>query len=159
MTRSGIDLNALDPDIRPQDDLYRHVNGRWIDSYEIPADRAMDGSFRALHDQAEEQVRDIITDAGTAAASGASTDPVEAKVGGLYASFMDTDTIAARGLDPLRVDLALIAGATSQAELTGVLGALQRTGGAGGVEFGVDNDSKEPTRYVVLLAQGGLGLP
>jgi len=159
MTRSGIDLSALDPDVRPQDDLYAHVNGLWVASHEIPADRAMDGSFRALHDQAEEQVRDIIVDAGAAAADGTSTDPVEAKVGALYASFMDTDTIAARGLDPLRVDLALIAGATSQAELTGVLGALQRTGGAGGVEFFVDNDSKEPTRYVVLLSQSGLGLP
>ena len=47
---SGIDLDALDPATRPQDDLYRHVNGRWIDTYEIPADRAMDGAFRALYD-------------------------------------------------------------------------------------------------------------
>src|SRR3954447_19263530 len=159
MTRSGIDLTELDPDVRPQDDLYAHVNGLWAAAHEIPADRAMDGSFRALHDQAEEQVRDIILDAGAAAADGTSTDPVEAKVGALYASFMNTDTIAARGLDPLRVDLALIAGATTQAELTGVLGALQHTGGAGAVEFYVDNNAKEPTRYVVLLGQGGLGLP
>ena len=64
MTRSGIDLTALDPDVRPQDDLYAHVNGRWLAAHEIPADRAMDGAFRALHDQAEEQVRDIIADAG-----------------------------------------------------------------------------------------------
>ena len=85
MTRSGIDLTALDPDVRPQDDLYAHVNGRWVASHEIPADRAMDGSFRALHDQAEEQVRDIIVDAGAAAADGTSTDPVEAKVGAVYA--------------------------------------------------------------------------
>ena len=165
MTRSGIDLTALDPDVRPQDDLYAHVNGRWAAAHEIPADRAMDGSFRALHDQAEEQVRDIIADAGASAADGTSTDPVEAKVGGLYASFMDADTIAARGLDPLRVDLALIEGATSQAELAGVLGALQRTGGAGGVEFGVDNDAKEsdalhrPTRPGRPRTAGRVVLP
>ena len=47
-----IDLTALDPDVRPQDDLYAHVNGRWLAAHVIPADRAMDGSFRALHDQA-----------------------------------------------------------------------------------------------------------
>ena len=51
MTRSGIDLTALDPDVRPQDDLFAHVNGRWLASHVIPADRAMDGAFRALHDQ------------------------------------------------------------------------------------------------------------
>src|SRR4051794_16751604 len=159
MTRSGIDLTALDPDVRPQDDLYNHVNGRWIATHQIPADRAMDGAFRALHDQAEEQVRDIITDAGAAAASGGAADSVEAKVGAVYASFMDTDAIEAAGTAPLRTDLALVELATTQAELTGVLGALQRTGAGGVVGFYVDNDAKDPTRYVVHLAQGGLGLP
>jgi putative endopeptidase len=159
MTRSGIDLTALDPDVRPQDDLYAHVNGRWVASHEIPADRAMDGSFRALHDQAEEQVRDIIADAGAAAAAGGAADSVEVKVGAVYASFMDTDAVAAAGTAPLRTDLALIETATTQAELTGALGALQRTGAGGAVGFYVDNDAKEPTRYVVHLAQGGLGLP
>ena len=96
--------------------LYAHVNGRWLASHEIPADRAMDGSF-ALHDQAEEQVRDIIADAGAAAAEGRSTDPVEAKVGAVYASFMDIDAIAAAGTAPLRTDLALLESATTQAEL------------------------------------------
>ncbi|MET0789769.1 MAG: M13 family metallopeptidase [Cellulomonas sp.] len=159
MTRSGIDLTALDPSVRPQDDLYSHVNGRWIASHEIPADRAMDGSFRALHDQAEEQVRDIIADAGAAAAAGGAADSVEAKVGAVYASFMDTDAVAAAGTAPLRTDLALIEAATTQAELTGALGALQRTGAGGAVGFFVDNDAKEPTRYAVHLVQGGLGLP
>ncbi|GEK20854.1 M13 family metallopeptidase [Cellulomonas xylanilytica] len=159
MTRSGIDLTALDPDVRPQDDLYAHVNGRWLASHVIPADRAMDGAFRALHDQAEEQVRDIIADAGASAAAGTSTDPVEAKVGAVYASFMDTDTVEAAGVAPLRMDLGLVEAATTQAELTGVLGALQRTGAGGAVGFYVDNDSKEPTRYAVHLVQGGLGLP
>jgi putative endopeptidase len=159
MTRSGIDLIALDPDIRPQDDLYAHVHGRWLASHVIPADRAMDGSFRALHDRAEEQVRDIIADAGAAVAAGTSTDPVEAKVGAVYASFMDTDAIEAAGLAPLRTDLALVEAATTQAELTGALGALQRTGAGGAVQFFVDNDAKEPTRYAVHLVQSGLGLP
>ncbi|WP_019137601.1 M13 family metallopeptidase [Cellulomonas massiliensis] len=154
MTRSGIDLTALDPAVRPQDDLFRHVNGRWIDQHVIPADRAMDGSFRALHDRAEEQVRDIIVES-------AQGDPegVAAKVGTLYASFMDTDTIEAAGVAPLRVDLALVEAAATQAELTGALGALQRTGGVGALGFWVDNDAKDPSRYVVYLTQAGLGLP
>src|SRR6478609_3330229 len=109
--RSGIDLDALDPAVRPQDDLYRHVNGRWLTTHEIPADRAMDGAFRALHDQAEEQVRDIIVEAAASAAGrageGPADDDVEAKVGAVYASFMDTDAVEAAGVAPLRTDLAL----------------------------------------------------
>nr|BFF18172.1 hypothetical protein GCM10025730_16930 [Promicromonospora thailandica] len=86
---SGIDLDALDPATRPQDDLYRHVNGQWIDSHEIPADRAMDGAFRALYDQAEVHVREIIQDA-----------PAGSLIGDLYASFMDTARIAELGTTP-----------------------------------------------------------
>jgi putative endopeptidase len=146
--KSGIDLDALDPGVRPQDDLYRHVNGRWIDTHEIPADRAMDGAFRALHDQAEEHVREIITDA-----------PAGSAIGDLYASFMDTERIEALGTDPLAGDLALIRDVADLDDLTRVLGALQRTGGAGAVKFWVDNDAKDTERYVVYLVQAGIGLP
>lgn len=151
---SGIDLDALDPDTRPQDDLYRHVNGRWIDSHEIPGDRAMDGAFRALHDAAEEQVRDIITEASQDAEGG-----VEAKIGALYQSFMNTGLVDELGTAPLSADLSPITSAGSVGDLTGVLGALQRTGAGGAVGFWVDNDAKDPETYVVYLAQAGLGLP
>ena len=154
MTRSGIDTTALDPTIRPQDDLYAHVNGRWIAQHKIPADRAMDGAFRALHDQAEEQVRDIITDAASAADGG-----VEAQIGALYASFLDTAVAERLGAAPLGTDLALIAAARTPAELTIALGTLQRTGAGGAVGFWVDNDALDPSRYVVYLHQSGLGLP
>ena len=167
MAHSGIDTTALDPTVRPQDDLYAHVNGRWIAQHEIPADRATDGAFRALHDRAEEQVRDIITDAAANAASttGPRTGPadgaagVEAQIGALYASFMGTDTVEQLGTTPLRADLALIEAARTPAELIDVLGALQRTGAAGALGFWVDNDAKDPNRYVVYLHQSGLGLP
>jgi len=156
--KSGIDLTALDPGIRPQDDLYRHVNGRWIAEHEIPADRAMDGAFHALRDAAEEHVREIISDAATAIERGDATG-TQAKVGALFASFMDTERIAALGTTPLGPDLTLIQGAVTQAELTSVLGTLQRTGGAGALGFWVDNDAKDPERYVAYLVQSGLGLP
>ena len=62
--RSGIDLSYIDPAIRPQDDLFGHLNGRWLAEYTMPADRATDGAFRELYDRAEEQVHEIITRAG-----------------------------------------------------------------------------------------------
>lgn len=159
--RSGIDLSALDPATRPQDDLYRHVNGRWIDSHEIPGDRAMDGAFRALHDQAEEDVRAIIEELG-AQASGDTTgspDAVGAQVGAMYASFMDTGTVERLGIEAIRDELALVGSATDRDSLVTALGTLQRTGGAGAVGMWVDNDAKDPERYVVYLHQAGLGLP
>ena len=61
--RSGIDLSHVDADARPQDDLFGHVNGRWLAEYDMPADRATDGAFRHLYDRAEEQVRDLIIEA------------------------------------------------------------------------------------------------
>jgi len=159
MTRSGIDVSALDPATRPADDLFAHVNGLWITSHTIPADRASDGVLRALRDRSEEQVRDIITELGRQVADGQQQDDDAAKIGAAFASFMDTQTIEAAGLAPLRTDLALIEQASTQAELTGALGALQRTGAGGAVAFFVDNDAKNPDRYVVHLTQSGLGLP
>ena len=156
--RGGIDLSALDPDTRPQDDLYRHVNGKWIAGHEIPADRAMDGVARALHDQAEEQVREIIAELGARSPGGSTQDPA-AQVGALFASFMDTTAVETRGLDPIRDELALIDAAATPADLVACLGELHRTGGAGAVGLWVDTDAKDPERYVVHLTQGGLGLP
>src|SRR6476646_9148221 len=110
-----MDLSHGDADARPQDDLFGHVNGRWLTEYKIPADRATDGALRSLHDRAEEQVRDLITGAATAATSGtgaattgAGKGTDEQRIGDLYASFMDEQTVAERGVQPLLDELAAI---------------------------------------------------
>ena len=154
--RSGIDLTHLDPDVRPQDDLFGHLNGRWLAGYAMPADRATDGAFRALYDQAEEHVRDIITEAAAATAE-VGTD--EQRVGHLYASFLDEQALEARGLKPLREELATIDAAQGPDALAGVIGRLQRTGVGGPVGLYIDTDSKNSSRYLVHLYQSGLGLP
>jgi putative endopeptidase len=160
MTRSGLDLTDLDPATRPQDDLFAHVNGLWRAAHVIPADRAIDGPFRQLHDTAQEHVRDIITDLAAQVAAGAiAPDDERAKIGAAYASFLDTDRVEALGLEPLRADLALIDAATTKDALVTALGTLQRTGAADAVGLWVDNDAKDPERYVVHLTQDGLGLP
>src|ERR1700730_11239834 len=162
--RSGIDLSYVNSDARPQDDLFGHVNGRWLADYEIPADRATDGAFRTLFDRAEEQVRDRIIGAATAATSGteesgAEKGTDEQRIGDLYASFMDEQAVALLGVQPLLDELATIDAAKTPEALAAVLGALQRTGVGGGTGAYVDTDSKESTRYLVHLSQSGLGLP
>jgi putative endopeptidase len=150
---------VYDADVRPQDDLYRYVNGQWIDSHEIPADRGADGTFRRLYDEAEEQVRVIVEDAAAGVTGEGTANGVTEQIGALFASFMDTATIDRSGADPLRADLGLVDGAVDRAALTQVLGSLQRTGALAAVEFGVDNDAHDPERYAVHLVQAGLGLP
>ncbi|GAB7066910.1 M13 family metallopeptidase [Mycobacterium hodleri] len=153
---SGIDLSFVDGDTRPQDDLFGHVNGRWLTDYDIPADRATDGAFRLLADRAEEQVRDLIVEASQQDAA-PNTD--EQRVGDLYGSFMDTEAVARIGVTPLLDELATIDDAADRTTLAAVLGGLQRTGVGGGTGLYVDTDSKDSTRYLLHLSQSGLGLP
>src|SRR6201987_4630891 len=141
--RSGIDLSYVDDNIRPQDDLFGHVNGRWLAEYDIPADRATDGAFRLLFDRAEEQVRDLITETSR---SGAAVGTDEQRVGDLYASFLDEEAVEPRGPQPLRDELATMDDAADATALAAAVGALQRTGMGGGVAVYVDTDSKDSTR-------------
>ncbi|MDF2827536.1 MAG: putative metalloendopeptidase [Mycobacterium sp.] len=154
--KSGIDLSYVDDDARPQDDLFGHVNGRWLTEYEIPADRATDGAFRSLADRAEEQVRDIIIEASDLKAA-PGTD--EQRVGDLFASFMDEAAVASAGVTPLLDELEAVDLAVDRDALASVLGALQRVGVGGGTGVYVDTDSKDSTRYLLHFSQSGLGLP
>jgi putative endopeptidase len=151
--RSGIDLSHVEAQVRPQDDLFGHVNGRWLAEYTIPGDRATDGAFRTLYDRAEEQVRDLIMQAGGAA----GTD--EQRIGDLYASFLDEGTVERRGVQPLLDEMARIDAAADPAALAAAIGGLQRTGVGGGVGLYIDTDSKNSSRYLVHVTQSGLGLP
>ena len=159
--RSGIDLSYVDADARPQDDLFGHVNGRWLAEYDIPADRATDGAFRYLFDRAEGQVRDLITEASSSGAEAAvaAAENDAQRIGDLYASFLDEEAVERRGTQPLLTELATIDYAADADELAAVIGALQRTGVGGGVGVYVDTDSKNSTRYLVHFTQSGIGLP
>ncbi len=154
--RSGIDLSHVDANARPQDDLFGHVNGRWLADYGIPADRATDGAFRHLFDRAEEQVRDLIVEASQEGAAH-GTDPQ--RIGDLYASFLDEETVERRGVQPLRDELAAIENCADASALAATVGTLQRTGVGGGVAMYVDTDAKNSSRYLVHVTQSGIGLP
>ena len=154
MTASGIDSAELEPGIRPQDDLFRHVNARWIERTEIPSDKARYGSFYVLAEEAEKAVRDIIVESQSA-------DPgTEArKIGDLYASFMDEARIQALGAQPIAELLDTASAPTTVNEVLATLGRLERGGASGFFQAFVDNDPGQPDRYLVFLEQGGLGLP
>jgi len=144
--RSGIAREAMDLDVRPQDDLFGYANGTWIARTEIPEDRARHGTFNLLADAAELQLREIV-------------ESDEGKVGDLYAGFMDEAEVDALGATPLTDDLAAIDAVRTSADLLRLLGSLQRQGVGGPFMPFVDTDARQSDRYIVYLEQGGLGLP
>ena len=152
---SGLDLNWVDPDVRPQDDLFAHVNGRWLATHEIPDDRSQDGAFRVLRDRAEDQVHEIVEECASSAEPGTEAR----KVGDLYRSFMDVERAEELGTAPLRPLLDEIYAATDRAALAGVLGRRQREGRAALFGEFIATDLKDSSRYLVNLNQAGLGLP
>jgi len=148
---SGIDSASLDPLVRPQDDLFRHYNGVWVREYEMPADRSSDGIFRKLHDEAEEQVRQIIeTSRGVGEAQ---------KIGDLYKSFMDTAAIKARGISPIVDDLAAIDGITNLDEFITVMARLEMRGIGGIFGAAIYPDAMDSNTNILYIGQGGLSLP
>lgn len=155
--KSGIDLANLDRSVRPQDDLFRHVNGTWLDTTEIPGDRARFGTFDILREQSIERVHALIEEA--AADHEATAGTPKRQVGDLYASFMDTDRIEELGLEPVAGYLAEVASVDSPEALAETLGRLRRAGVGGVLHDWVAPDERSPEDYVVYLEQAGLGLP
>lgn len=153
---SGIDLEWVDDAVRVQDDLFSHVNGKWLDTHVIPDDRSVDGAFHVLRDRAEENVRDIITECAEADPPSGSDAQ---KIGDLFGSFMDTDHIEALGIGPIRGEIEAIEAITSTDGLSKQIGRLQRHGVGGLFGFYVDTDAKRSDRYLVHVVQSGLGLP
>ncbi|MBF4163685.1 peptidase M13 [Nocardioides sp. CBS4Y-1] len=154
----------MDLDVRPQDDLFGHVNGRWLAETEIPADRSSWGPFVSLADAAEEQVRVIIEELASQGADAAETDdpdgPANArKIGDLFASFMDAESIEAAGLRPAQPLIAAAEKLRDVRDLAAFLGEFERVGGYGLFGSYIDTDDKNSDRYLVNLVQGGLGLP
>jgi predicted metalloendopeptidase len=152
----GIDLSAMDPTVRPQDDFFRYINGKWVDRTEIPAEQASWGSFLELRDRAAHDLRVIIE---AAAAEKAPAGSIKQKVGDFYRSFMDSARIESLGLKPLQNELALIAKINTHQELPAAFAQLARINVRVPVNAFVMQDQKNSDVYAVSVSQAGLTLP
>ncbi|MGG7464863.1 M13 family metallopeptidase [Plantibacter sp. YIM 135347] len=151
---SGIRIDELDEAVRPQDDLFRHVTGKWMARTEIPDDKARWGSFHQLAEEAENNVRTIIEE------SQSSPDGLEGRqIGALYASFMDVDRANSLGAQPLAEQLERVAAVGSVEEFLQLSGEFEAEGVGGFLQLFVDNDPGNPERYLVFAEQGGITLP
>lgn len=149
-TLNGPDLSGVDPAVRPQDDLYRSVNGKWLKEYQLPPDKVSFGTFDEVGDRVEGQLRAIID---------GIKDPKAGSEGqqirDLYDARMDVDEIERLGMSPVADMFTSIDKAADKAELAKVMGALP-IGGLIGLGIGVDR--KNSSAYVPSVGQSGLGL-
>jgi len=154
--KSGIDLRYVDHTVRPQDDLFRHVNGTWLDEAEIPADKSRYGEFIRLRDEAEQHLHAIVE-----RLAGGTWEPGsdEQKISDIYADFMDTERVEERGGTPLEPVLAQVDAVADLDGFVALVADLERLGNPGLFGGFVDTDKGDSTRYLLYLNQGGLSLP
>lgn len=163
---TALDTAGMDRSVKPGDSFFDYTNGTWLKTTEIPADRSSYGAGVMLTDLTDRRVGDLIQEA-TRAKAPAGSDL--RKIGDYYASFMDTMTIEAAGLEPLQPKLDSIAAIRDRKDLARVLGSTLRADvdAFNNTNFYTDNlfglwvaqDLDDPTRYSPFLLQGGLAMP
>jgi len=154
---SGIATQFIEPGVRPQDDFFEHLNGKWLKSVEIPADKSTWGAFHQLRDDTLPQLRAIIEKAAMERSAANGTEA--RKIGDFYASYMDEARLEQLGAKPLAGELGKINAIKSKGELPAMFAHLGRIGVNVPFVFFIHQDAKDSTRYVADLYQAGLGMP
>jgi putative endopeptidase len=153
---SGIDIKNIDSSVRPQDDFYRYVNGKWLAVAEIPVDRARYGAFDQLRDTSLDQLRTLVE--GLEQSMNAA-DADQPKLADLYASFMDEASLERLGLKPLAAEFARVDALHSKSQIAALIAHFNRIGVNAPYEPQVHQDAKDSSKYVFDLGQAGLGMP
>ncbi len=154
---SGLDLASVDKSVRPQDDLFRHVNGGWLAKTEIPADKSSYGAFDALFDKAQIDLRTIAEEAAKASNRTPGSD--SQKIGDFYGSFMNDARVEELGLEPLIAELAAIDRLQTKADVSRYFARMAKLNVINPLTGFVDGDAQQPDREILYVSQGGLGLP
>jgi predicted metalloendopeptidase len=155
-TRRDEHPDPVDPAIRPQDDLYEHVNRAWLARAELPPDRVTYDAFSELNDKVERDIHAIIQDV---MAAGAEADDEARRVADLYASVTDEATIDAQGGAPLEPQLARIARIDNPRDLAREMGRLSSMAAGGPFAGTVVTDPNNRRRLLGQIGQGGTLLP
>jgi putative endopeptidase len=153
---SGIEMQYIDDTVRAQDDFYRHVNGKWLSSTQIPADKGSYDNFDLVEDKSKDQLRAIVEKLQTGADP---ADPDQRKIAGLYASFVDEAAVEQAGLVPLQAEFARIEGLDTKAAVAALIAHFNRIGVVAPYTPQVHQDAHDSSKYVFDLQQDALGLP
>jgi putative endopeptidase len=153
----GVDLEGMDRSVKPGDDFFKYVNGKWVATTQIPADRTSYGSFPMLGELSEARVRGIVE--GWASDKNLKAGSDEAKVATIYRTFMDEATVEKLDAKPIRAYLDTIEKAKTHDDIARTMGRSASSFGASLFGAFVNDDAKNPDVYALYLNQSGLGLP
>jgi len=154
---SGIDMSGFDTSVRPQDDFFDYVNGKWVAETELPADRARWGSFHALAEKSQEDIRTLVEE--VSAADNVEPGSATQKIRDYYNSYMDTETTTELGVKAIRPELDEIASIESYDDLFRAFSELGVYGVNSPIGLGIDSDLKDPNTNVVYIVESGTTLP
>jgi predicted metalloendopeptidase len=152
---SGINIEGMNPNVRPQDDFYEYANGGWLAATEIPADEVGWGSYMTLRKESLEQSRAIVIEA----AENPGSDAAKTMIGHYYNAYMDEDAIDELGTTPIAADLAAIDKLETHIDIAGYFGRSNAMGVDAPFNLYVGQDDKDATSYAMFFLQSGLGLP
>ncbi|MFN3583397.1 M13 family metallopeptidase [Phenylobacterium sp.] len=151
----GFDLTGMDRSVKPGDDFFKFANGTWDRTTEIPSDKVRWGNFNKLRELSDARMHAILEEA----AAGKLADPDAAKIAAGYAAYMDEKLAEKLDARPLAPELAQVRAVKTRDEFTALMGKANVSGFTTILPVFVSIDAKAPTRYAVLTATGGLGLP
>ena len=151
--RSGIDLSTIDKAVRPQEDLWRYANGKWLAATDIPADRSSWDSFGIVREATQGQLRDVLEGLG------ADVSGERRKLADFYASFMDETKAEAIGLSALKPELDRLRALDDKALLPATFARLAQIWVRTPYFVDIGPDERDATTYLAHLGQGRLGLP
>lgn len=149
------DRSGEDPAVRPQDDLFRAVNGQWLRDTPIPADKSSWGNFRILADRADGRIHTLLDQMATEKFAAGSND---AKISDFYRSFIDEAALDRAGAAPLKPWLAEVRDLHNAHDVAVLMGRMQGVV-ATPLALAVQPDQNDPTMNLPLTWQSGLGLP
>jgi len=148
----GVQTRFQDVSVKPGEDFNRYVNGKWIDTTEIAADRISAGGFVQLRDLSEERMKVILDQLA------AGSNPVGStgwRVASVYKTFMDTGAIEQAGMAPVQPMLTQIFGAKSLDDLIALFASPHLPSPLG---IGVSIDAKNSGFYALYAGQASLGM-
>jgi putative endopeptidase len=153
----GVDLEGMDQSVKPGEDFFRYVNGKWAASTQIPADKTSFGAFVMLRDLSEARVRTILD--RWVADKSLKPGSDEAKVAAIYRTFLDEATAEKLDAKPIQPHLNAMKKAKTRDDLARLMARAPVTFGRSFFGAGVSDDAKNPDKYALYLSQSGIGLP
>ena len=154
---SGVDQSEFSETVRPQDDFFDYVNGPWVENNKIPADKARWGTFDALNEQSNKDIRTLVEE--VSATENVQNGTPTQKIRDFYNSYMDVETSNTLGVEAIRSELDEIAAASSLDDIYRLFSTLGVYGVDSPIGGYIFSDQKDPNTNVVYVAQAGLTMP